>query len=127
LADYTRALVLGLDDKLTAKAELFCGWANQMKALPQLSDKVLAHYTRAIGLAAHLEPRDVASAYNGRGLIYLERKDYPRAIAEFKQASGRAPKNDEALDTLGVSYGQQGDKVLSKKYKDEAERARRSQ
>jgi tetratricopeptide (TPR) repeat protein len=58
--------------------------------------------------AIHLDPK-FAAAYLQLGILYSERRDYPRAISEYQQAIQADPKMAEAHYRLAQVYRQVGD------------------
>ena len=78
-------------------------------------DRAIADYDQAI----RLDPK-LTLAYNGRGIVYYDKKDYQHAIADHSQAikldprfamasrarQGYAAKKDHAIRRLPTSTGQ---------------------
>jgi tetratricopeptide (TPR) repeat protein len=48
-------------------------------------------------------------AYNEMGVIYLNNKEYDKAISTFQKAIQNNPRFDQAYDNLGVAYDMKGD------------------
>jgi len=58
--------------------------------------------------AIHLDPK-FAAAYLQLGILHSEQKDYPKAIADYRQAVQADPKMEEAHYRLAQAYRQVGD------------------
>ena len=64
--------------------------------------------TRAIE-SNELSQKNLAGAYNNRGLAYVAENDLARAIADFDKSLALDPGRIEPLMDRGMAYGMQGD------------------
>jgi tetratricopeptide (TPR) repeat protein len=72
---------------------------------PSESVSAEQNYRQAIALAKaeRLPDRlDLLNAYNGLGLLYAARNDYPDALRELHQAQDLAPNNFETTNAMGM-------------------------
>jgi tetratricopeptide (TPR) repeat protein len=53
--------------------------------------------------------RNLATAYNNRGVAYRLKANYPQAIDDFNEAIRLVPKNASAFNNRGVAYRNMGD------------------
>ncbi|MDD5406454.1 MAG: tetratricopeptide repeat protein [Sulfurovaceae bacterium] len=67
-------------------------------------DKAIEFYTKAISI----NPNN-AIAYNNRGLVYYELKDYSTAINNYNKAISMKPNDLGTIINRGVSYSRSGD------------------
>ena len=85
--------------------------------------------------AIHLDPR-LAPAYLQLGILYSERRDWPKAISSYQQATAVDPQLEEAHYRLAQAYRQTGEKLkaeqelqrhaeIKKESTEKAERERR--
>jgi tetratricopeptide (TPR) repeat protein len=89
--------------------------------------------------AVHLDPK-LSAAYLQLGILYSQRKDFPRAVSTYQKAIEVSPELDETLEVahyrLAQAYLRTGNKTkaqeelqlhgrLAKKIKENAERERR--
>lgn len=63
-----------------------------------------AFYNRTLELAP-----DSATAYYGRGILYDEKGDYDRAIADYTKAIRIKPDYTDAYNNRGIAYDKKGD------------------
>src|SRR4030042_3809966 len=68
-------------------------------AVPRESDSRVAEYTAVI----EKDPNNT-EAYHGRGKVYLEKKEYEKAAADFQKAISKAPERLEVLCDRGGAY-----------------------
>lgn len=62
---------------------------------------------RDLDEAIRLSP-NLAAAYSNRGVIYLQKQDYPRAIVDFDAAIGLDPTRASAFNNRGNAYNELG-------------------
>lgn len=71
-------------------------------------DDAVASCSRAIASGSYKD-RDLGKLYRTRGLLYWDRKDYDRAIADHSEAIKIDPKDAAAYNDRGVAYRSKGD------------------
>ena len=76
-----------------------------------------------------LYPTQVYALYNLRGLVYLELREYDKAISDFERVVQLSPKNFprghtyypvEGRKNIGIAYSKMGDKEKAKEFYQEA-------
>ncbi|MGH7173971.1 MAG: tetratricopeptide repeat protein, partial [Gemmataceae bacterium] len=102
VADQTKAIDLAPNDP----------WAYYYRAnlhrLGKHLDRAFADYTAAID-RDHSEDRGLAGAYRGRGMLFLQRHNYKRAIRDLTQALELDPTDTSAKRARGMAYLRSGD------------------
>jgi Flp pilus assembly protein TadD len=73
-----------------------------------LGDDAIAACSRAIASGSHKD-HDLGKLYRTRGLLYWDRSDYDRAIADHGEAIRLDPKDAAAYNDRGVAYRSKGD------------------
>jgi tetratricopeptide (TPR) repeat protein len=83
--------------------------ADAEQCSPQIDpDVALPHCTAAIN-SGRLSTSSLALTYMGRGVNYIRKGDYDRAIQDFDEVIRLNPKSSGAFTNRGVSYLQKGD------------------
>ena len=95
--DLTRAIELGINTP-----EIFVTRGSCYSGVD--ANRALADFNRAL----ELDP-NYGTAYNNRGMIYFDQKDYQRAIADFNRAVELGSDLTSAFNNLGLCYYQLGD------------------
>jgi tetratricopeptide (TPR) repeat protein len=72
-------------------------------------DKAIDAFSRVITAGASLEARNLASAYNMRGVCYEAKKQYQEALADYTKAIETYDKASEALGNRSLLYYKLGD------------------
>ena len=65
-------------------------------------EKAIAYWTAAISLDP--SPAKSAEAFYYRGLAYLRKEDFDRAIADNTEAIRLSPNNSSAFNNRGLAY-----------------------
>ncbi|MBI4577453.1 MAG: tetratricopeptide repeat protein [Planctomycetes bacterium] len=80
------------------------GLANLVMARQGVTEEVLGHYTRAL----ELDPGD-AETISNYGSVLVLRKDYDRAVEQFRRALDLKPRFADAHNNWGVALLEMGD------------------
>ena len=62
-----------------------------------------------MSIACNTSPQAKEAKYLRRGAALLQKKDYPRALLEFRNAMGAMPKDAEPYYQMAVTYMDSGD------------------
>jgi serine/threonine protein kinase/tetratricopeptide (TPR) repeat protein len=120
VADYTRAIDLAPKPRAVY-------FENRARAFARLSkyDRSVDDYTDALRSGEQLDADYSSVLYYGRGSVFLDTKDYPRAVDDLKAAVKLTPADARVYKRLARALDGMGLKGDAQKARDEAARLER--